>query len=42
MLVWKIIAAIAAYFVGAINMATIVGKLKGKTSKRWAAAIPAL
>ncbi len=40
MLVWKIIAAIAAYFVGAINMATIVGKLKGKNIKKMGSGNP--
>ena len=29
-IVWKIIATLAAYFVGAINMATIIGAIKGR------------
>ena len=32
-IVWKVIATVAAYFVGAINMATIIGALKGKNIK---------
>ena len=32
-IVWKIVAVLAAYFVGAINMATIIGALKGKNIK---------
>ena len=31
---WKIISVIAAYLVGAINMATIIGKVKGKNIKK--------
>ena len=30
---WKIFATLAAYFVGAINMATIIGAVKGKNIK---------
>lgn len=33
MIWWKIIATLAAYFVGAINMATIIGAIKGKNIK---------
>ncbi len=33
MLIWKIVATVAAYFVGAINMATIIGAIKGKNIK---------
>lgn len=33
-MIWKIISVIAAYLVGAINMATIVGKIKGKNIKK--------
>lgn len=32
-IVWKIIATLSAYFVGAINMATIIGAIKGKNIK---------
>lgn len=32
-IVWKIVALLSAYFVGAINMATIIGALKGKNIK---------
>lgn len=32
-IVWKIVALFSAYFVGAINMATIIGALKGKNIK---------
>ena len=32
-IVWKVVAVLAAYFVGAINMATIIGAIKGKNIK---------
>ncbi|MDE6475153.1 MAG: glycerol-3-phosphate acyltransferase [Clostridia bacterium] len=32
-IIWKIVAVLAAYFVGAINMATIIGAVKGKNIK---------
>ncbi|MDE6471969.1 MAG: glycerol-3-phosphate acyltransferase [Clostridia bacterium] len=32
-IVWKIIATLSAYFVGAINMATIIGAIKGRNIK---------
>ena len=32
-IVWKIVAVLAAYFIGAVNMATIIGAIKGKNIK---------